>query len=137
MVNCSVPPGQNLTQVNTTNFVISTQDSDGCSATGSFNPQDAEQQYGILPTTQGTCGFPTSVNSTVLPVAFWFFEFGASNNQDPIVKTVLCRPSIELFNVAATVNYNNGSLTNVIPLQNYTAANNISSFLNGGNALNG
>ena len=138
LVNCNAANAQ-LTQTNSTSFKVEASDSNGCSATTSFNPQDAEQQYGVVPTDPGTCGLPPSANLTVVPVMFWFFEFSAPNQQQPIVKTVLCQPQIALFDVAATVNYNNGSLTNVTPLNNYTASNNISDFLatGQGDVLNG
>lgn len=137
LVNCDIPPQSSIIQVNATNFTVTTRDSDGCSATGSFNPQDSEQQYGVIPTDPESCGFSSNTNVTVLPVVFWFFEFNGTDQTDPVMQTVMCRPQISLFDVEATVNYNNGSLINVQPLSNYTAANNISEFLGNGKALNG
>lgn len=136
-MNCSVPPTQVLTPINSTSFQLRAVDSDGCSGSNTFDPTDAEEQYGVFATDAESCGYSQSTSVEVLPVLFWFFMFNAPNQQDPIAKMVLCRPEITVYNVSATVDFNNGSLTSVQPLNNYTAPNNISAFLKDGKALNG
>ncbi|KAI0300667.1 hypothetical protein B0F90DRAFT_1629338 [Multifurca ochricompacta] len=116
--NCAIPnqvsvnsPSANVTTVSATSV-------DGCSLELSFNPNDADQQYGV--SAVPNCG----VNSTDVafqPVFFWFWQQNPRRSAG-----VFCQPHIQLFDVTARAFLNNGSLTNVSIIDNYPNANNVS-----------
>lgn len=59
------------------------------------------------------------------------------SDSSPEAKTVFCTPTIEIFNVMATANLNNGSLANVTTLTGYTTPNNVTGGPLNGQAFNG
>ncbi|THH32743.1 hypothetical protein EUX98_g1425 [Antrodiella citrinella] len=134
--NCINPTTVDLSTTNPTNFSITASTSTGCSANVTFDPASAEQQYGSASVNAVSCGFNTSVHQEFLPVMFWFFHT-QDNTGTPQAKAVICAPTIELFNVQAQVDLNNGSLSSVTILSNYTAPNNVTGGDLDGKAFNG
>lgn len=67
---------------------------------------------------------------------FWFFHFQDDTNT-PQAKAVVCAPTIDLFNVQATIDLNNGSLSDVQILSNYTKPNTVTGGDLNGKAFNG
>lgn len=122
--NCSAPPTVTLDTSNVGNYTITATEKDGCTSTSSFNPASSDQQYGTTATKPGTCGFDLSTDVSFLPIMFWFYR--TQTNGTGQAAAVICRPTLQLFNVTATVTLNNGSLTQVTIDSNYTQPNNIS-----------
>ena len=127
---CTMPPKINLDTANSNNYTVTATDTDGCTAIASFNPGSADQQYGTSSTDPATCGLDPNTSIDFVPIMFWFFHI--PDHGDPQASAVICRPTLELFNVDVEVNANNNSLNSVQILNNYTLANNIT-----GSPLNG
>lgn len=107
---------------------------DGCQATSFFNPKSSSQQYGTAGADPVSCGLPADIGQEFAPVMFWFYRNNTETNPAgvPQGSAVICRPIVQLFNIEANVNLNNGSLIDVVIENNYTKPNNIS-----GPTLNG
>jgi len=116
--NCAIPNQFSVNSSIATNWTVSTTSADGCTVTASFNPNDSDQQYGVL--NVPNCG-SNSTDPTFQPVVFWFWQQEPNNGA-----AVFCEPSIELYNLTAYASLNNGTLTNVVPNDDYPAANNVS-----------
>ncbi len=126
-INCEQSTSLNLNTSTPPYYNITAQGADGCSATVQFNISASsldEQQYGSAPANAQNCGLPADTDIDFLPLMFWFYNTDAQNI--PQAAAVICRPQIQLFNVMANVNLNNGSLVDVTILNNYTAPNNVS-----------
>ncbi|PSR77044.1 hypothetical protein PHLCEN_2v8098 [Hermanssonia centrifuga] len=126
-INCEQSTSLNLNTSTPPYYNITAQGADGCSATVQFNVSASsldEQQYGSAPANAQNCGLPADTDIDFLPLMFWFYNTDAQNI--PQAAAVICRPQIQLFNVMANVNLNNGSLVDVTILNNYTAPNNVS-----------
>lgn len=129
--NCA-PPSTSppVDSSNPSNFSISATLPDGCSSHVSFNPSSAEQQYGTAPADPISCGLPADTAQQFAPIMFWFYH---NNTQGQFqASAIICRPSVELFDVKANVDLTDRSLNAVEIQQKYVAPNNIS-----GSPLNG
>ncbi|KAL5480378.1 hypothetical protein ACEPAI_1648 [Sanghuangporus weigelae] len=125
---CSAPAQINLDTSNPSSFVIGAaslanfaQASSSCSVTVSFDPSNANQQYGVSGV--DNCGPNAGGNRTFLPVFFWFYR---NNSGTPQEAGVFCSPTLEVFTVAANASMNDGSLGNVsiiAPIDNYANSN--------------
>jgi hypothetical protein len=116
-VNCAIPSETSINSSNATNWTVSATSADGCTVNASFNPSASGQQYGVenVP----NCGFNTT-DPTFQPVLFWFWQ------QEPSAFAgVFCEPHIGLFDITASASLNNGTLTGVTVIGNYTGANNV------------
>jgi hypothetical protein len=129
--NCSKPISETLSTTDAARFIINATSLDGCPASASFNPDTADQQYGVV--TVPNCG-QQSGNITFSPVMFWFFRF--KDNDEPQARSVFCYPKIAVFDVVATINLNNGILANVTIAGNYGKANNVTGAPLNGRAYN-
>ncbi|KAH9052759.1 hypothetical protein EDB87DRAFT_1655642 [Lactarius vividus] len=116
-VRCAIPSQISVNSSFATNWTVSATSADGCTVNATFNPNDADQQYGV--TNVPNCGANTT-DPTFQPVLFWFWQQNPSGSA-----AVFCTPQILLFDVTASASLNNGSLSDVIETGNYTAANNI------------
>ncbi|KAI9439330.1 hypothetical protein H4582DRAFT_1948548 [Lactarius indigo] len=116
--NCKIPNQISVNSSIATNWTVSATSADGCTVNATFNPTDADQQYGV--TNVPNCGANTT-DPTYQPVLFWFWQQNPSGSA-----AVFCTPHIQLFDVTAFASLNNGSLTNVTVIDNYPAANNVS-----------
>ncbi|KAF8495945.1 hypothetical protein F5888DRAFT_1615206 [Russula emetica] len=118
-VNCGSPNQLSVTPTSNANdSIISATSIDGCSVEVSLNPNNAEQQYGVV--NVPNCG-TTSTDVAFQPVFFWFWQQSPNNSA-----AVFCQPLIQLFDVTAYALLNNNSLTNVTIVDNYPTANNVS-----------
>lgn len=99
-----------------------------------FNPSDAEGQYGVHAVPN--CGPEASANVTFQPVMFWFFHAdpGGANNQ---TAGVFCAPTIGIYDIEASLYLNTMALVNVTVLNDYAEANNVSGSPLDGQAFNG
>ncbi|KAJ7679767.1 hypothetical protein B0H17DRAFT_1206412 [Mycena rosella] len=123
--NCSNP--STAPTVDPVAGVISSTSVHGCTTNITFDPQVSDQQFGI---TSAPCGDSTSLNITLQPVVFWFWQ--VKEDETPEGRMVFCNPTMEQFNVNATADLNTGQLTAVTILNNNTAPNNLTdSPLNG------
>ena len=127
---CSNPSSISLDTSNTSQFTITASTSDGCTGLAHFNPTSAEQQYGTASTNNTSCGLSADEGQEFAPVMFWFFHKNEQGQGQP--RAVICRPDIQLFNIAADIDLNSRDLTDVTVLDSYTKANNVS-----GDPLNG
>lgn len=116
--NCAIPNQISVNSTIATNWTVSAVSADGCTVNASFDPNNADQQYGV--TNVPDCGVNTT-DPTFQPVFFWFWRQEPSGSA-----AVFCQPSIRLFDVTAFASLNNGSFTNVTKIDNYPAANNVS-----------
>ncbi len=142
-VNCARPNQISVTPSNG-NSIISATSIDGCSLQLSFNPNNAEEQYGVV--NVPNCGTNSTdvalqpvrrslsnnlqreqYSSCTVQVFFWFWQQNPNNSA-----AVFCQPRIQLFDVTAFALLNNNSLTNVTKVDNYPKPNNVS-----GSPLNG
>jgi hypothetical protein len=130
--NCNIPASESLFTTDSARYVINATSVDGCAASASFNPDTADQQYGIV--TVPNCGQSSSSNITFNPVMFWFFRF--KDNDEPQSRSVFCNPTISLFDIVATLYLNNGSLANVTIIGPYDKANNVTGAPLSGRAYN-
>lgn len=129
--NCAAPPSAPTVDTsNPANFSITTTLQDGCSSRVTFDPTSAEQQYGTAPADTSSCGLPADFPQEYAPVMFWFYHNNTQNQ--PQASAVICRPTLELFNIVANVDLTNNNLTDVTIKNAYTAPNNVS-----GDPLNG
>ncbi|EGN97443.1 hypothetical protein SERLA73DRAFT_75127 [Serpula lacrymans var. lacrymans S7.3] len=129
-VNCANPASLSLSVLSGGNVSVSATSSDGCTKNLTLNSTDSEQQYGVV----NVDNCPSSnTDPAFQPVMFWFFHTGVN----PQAAGVFCRPSIGVFNVTTTTNLNDGSLTNVTIVSNYTSANNVTGSPLNGRAYNG
>lgn len=124
--NCANPSAPPI--ANTTTGIISTISLDGCTQNITFDPKVSDQQYGVAPAPCGAAA--TSLRPNFQPVVFWFWHVKGDTSSE--VRTVFCNPTMQLFNVNATADLNNGGLTTVTILGNFTASNNLT-----GSPLNG
>ncbi|KAH9036492.1 hypothetical protein EDB85DRAFT_1940369 [Lactarius pseudohatsudake] len=116
--NCKIPNQISVNSSIATNWTVSATSADGCTVNATFNPNNADQQYGV--TNVPNCGANTT-DPTFQPVLFWFWRQNPSGSA-----AVFCTPQIRLYDVTAFASLNNGSLLNVSTIDNYPAANNIS-----------
>ncbi|KAI9453926.1 hypothetical protein F5148DRAFT_451920 [Russula earlei] len=117
-VHCAIPNQLSVTPSNSNTTTISATSIDGCPVQVSINPNNAEQQYGVV--NVPNCG-SNSTDVTFQPVFFYFWQFNPNNSA-----AVFCEPQIELFDVTAFALLNNNSLTSVTPIDNYPTPNNVS-----------
>ncbi|KAG6844990.1 hypothetical protein H0H87_001933 [Tephrocybe sp. NHM501043] len=94
---------------------------------------ESGQQYGVQ-----NVPCPGNVANSVVqfqPVMFWYFH----NKTDgtPEVKTVFCAPSIKAFDVTASANIEDKSLTDVTILNDHVSDNNVTGSPLDGKAFNG
>ncbi|KAJ7736765.1 hypothetical protein DFH07DRAFT_842753 [Mycena maculata] len=118
--NCSNPTG--TPTVDLTTGVISSTSLSGCTSNIPFNPSVSDQQYGVQ---AAPCPADSTVNVTLLPVVFWFYQKNEST-QTTEAATVFCNPSMELFYIHADADLSSGELTGVDIVNNYTKPNNVS-----------
>jgi hypothetical protein len=116
--NCAIPNQLSVTSSNANSSTISATSVNGCSLRLSLNPNDAEQQYGVVNVPR--CGTNTS-DVAFQSVFFWFWQKSSNSTS-----AVFCQPAMELFDVTAFAALNNNSLTNVTIIDNYPKANNVS-----------
>ncbi|THH11954.1 hypothetical protein EW146_g7872 [Bondarzewia mesenterica] len=132
-VNCAIPIALSLSTSNPTKFSVNATSVDGCElGPAFFNPQDAEQQYGV--TNVPNCG-DASANVTQQPVFFWYYHVRGNGSHE--AKGVFCTPRIRLYDVMANADLTTGSLINTTIIDNYPTANNVSGSPLNGNAYNG
>ncbi|KAH8105256.1 hypothetical protein BXZ70DRAFT_1043109 [Cristinia sonorae] len=135
--NCVNPTTLTLAIGSSTSYSITATTSTGCSANVTFNPASADQQYGsVAVSTPAACGVAADTTEEFLPVMFWFFHLKDGTNT-PQAKACICSPTINVFNVEAKVNLNNGSLADVKILSAYTTPNNVTGGTQAGRAFNG
>ena len=84
--------------------------------------------YGVDVTSTCTSQTITGMADPVKPVVFWF-----ASTYPAAGSLVFCQPKLSLHDVTVTVNLANGQLINVIPVDDYAQANNVTS----GPPLNG
>ncbi|KAE9403781.1 hypothetical protein BT96DRAFT_1016815 [Gymnopus androsaceus JB14] len=104
---CSVPNGTLSVTSNDGVFTISSTSSAGCAlSVTTLNASISALQYGVVPVPE-SC---SSVNNvTQSPVMFWFLNVATDGT--PQASTIFCKPTIEAFNVLATTNLNNNSVS--------------------------
>jgi len=128
--NCNMPQQMDLSAPSEGNFTINATSVDGCVKTIDFDPATADQQYGVS-------NVPNCSNATDVvfqPVMFWFFH--TQTDGTPEAQSVFCHPKIAAFNVIATANLNNGSLSNTTIVGSYPTANNVTGSPLSGQAYN-
>ncbi|KIK54647.1 hypothetical protein GYMLUDRAFT_231808 [Collybiopsis luxurians FD-317 M1] len=132
-VNCKGPNGTPTLTPISGGFTITSTSADGCtqSATAS-NTDVASQQYGVIEVPD-SC---STLNKTQRPVMFWFFHPTSNGNGSAEARTVFCNPTLEAFNVEATANLNNDSVTHVVGLNSNVPSNNVTGQF-GNSPLNG
>ncbi|KAH9031725.1 hypothetical protein EDB84DRAFT_1492177 [Lactarius hengduanensis] len=116
--NCVIAKQISVNSSIATIWTVSATSADGCTVNATFDPNNADQQYGV--TNVPDCGADTT-DPTFQPVLFWFWQQNLSG-----CAAVFCTPQIQLFDVTAFAYLNNGSLLNVSRIDNYPAANNVS-----------
>ncbi|KAH9023391.1 hypothetical protein EDB85DRAFT_1870740 [Lactarius pseudohatsudake] len=116
--NCVIAKQISVNSSIATIWTVSATSADGCTVNATFDPNNADQQYGV--TNVPDCGADTT-DPTFQPVLFWFWQQNPSS-----CAAVFCTPQIQLFDVTAFAYLNNGSLLNVSRIDNYPAANNVS-----------
>ncbi|KAI0694036.1 hypothetical protein BC835DRAFT_1351017 [Cytidiella melzeri] len=122
--NCASPQSApTIDSTNPTNFTISASLSDGCSSVVAFDPSSSEQQYGTAETNPVSCGLPADFPQQFAPVMFWFYHNNTQNQ--PQASAVICRPTLDIFNVAANLDLSNNSLTGVTIKSTYVTPNNV------------
>ncbi|KAJ7334785.1 hypothetical protein DFH08DRAFT_879385 [Mycena albidolilacea] len=121
--NCANPaaPGAAISVVNATSSIISAKSVDGCTGNVTFDPTVSDQQYGV--SAVPSCGPNAGLSVDFWPVVFWFYNKEADGTQE--TRTIFCNPTLELFYVNAFADLSNGSLTNVVIVNNYTTGSNI------------
>jgi hypothetical protein len=125
-----MPQQMDLSAPSEGNFTINATSVDGCVKTIDFDPATADQQYGVS-------NVPNCSNATDVvfqPVMFWFFH--TQTDGTPEAQSVFCHPKIAAFNVIATANLNNGSLSNTTIVGSYPTANNVTGSPLSGQAYN-
>ncbi|KAH9923793.1 hypothetical protein B0H21DRAFT_153867 [Amylocystis lapponica] len=126
-VNC-MTASVDLDKANDEVYILGATTDDGCSGRVAFNPTSADQQYGVSQANNTLCGMGNQTVPQLSPVFFWFFR-NVTDNQDESglgqAAAVICRPSIKVQQVLATVSVNNTGLLTVTPLNNYTTPNNV------------
>ncbi|KIK92516.1 hypothetical protein PAXRUDRAFT_829886 [Paxillus rubicundulus Ve08.2h10] len=127
-VNCVSPYSLNLTAMNG-NYTASAMFPGGCSANLVFNPANGDRQYSVL--NASNCA-PSGLGITFQPVVFWFYLMGGANNNEPQVAGVYCNPTMSVFTVETSMNLNDGSLGDCMPLYSDVSSNNVT-----GSPLNG
>ncbi|KAI0085214.1 hypothetical protein BDY19DRAFT_453229 [Irpex rosettiformis] len=128
--NCAAPSSMpKVDTSNPANFSVTASLVDGCSSVVTFDPTSAEQQYGTAPANLASCGLAPDFPQQFAPVMFWFYHNNTQNQ--PQAGAVICRPTLELFNIVATVGLPNNNLSVTIK-DTYTAPNTVS-----GGTLNG
>lgn len=129
--NCASPhTSPPVDTSNTDNFTISATLPDGCTSHVSFNPISAEQQYGTAPADPVSCGLPANTAQQFVPVMFWFYHNNTMGQLQ--ANAIICRPTVEIFNIVANVYLNDRSLTDVTIKDTYVTPNNVS-----GSPMNG
>ncbi|TFK38446.1 hypothetical protein BDQ12DRAFT_605866 [Crucibulum laeve] len=133
--NCANPAAPPSLQAITGSltFNLSSKSTEGCTSSVLIDPSTALQQYGVLPAQCSST--PPNLDITFLPVMFWFVVLLYNNQLE--AKTVFCSPSIKAFNVTASASLNDGSLTAVTKLSDYTPPNNVTGGELAGKAFNG
>jgi uncharacterized membrane protein len=123
-VSCAIPKQFSVNSTIATNWTVSATSADGCTVNTSFDPSDADQQFGVenVP----NCG-SNSTDPTFQPVFFWFWQKEPNDGA-----AVFCEPTIQLYDITAFASLDNGTITSVLPIDNYPEANNVS-----GSPLNG
>ncbi|KAF8259241.1 hypothetical protein EI94DRAFT_1616713 [Lactarius quietus] len=116
--NCAVPNQFSVNSSIATNWTVTTTSVEGCTVHASFDPNNSDQQYGVL--NVPNCG-SNSTDPTFQPVVFWFWRQEPNSGA-----AVFCEPRIQLHDLTAFASLNNGTLTNIVPIDDYPAANNIS-----------
>ncbi|TFY67392.1 hypothetical protein EVJ58_g1660 [Rhodofomes roseus] len=127
--NCSAPTTSSLTNLSNPlipQFQFSASLSDGCTGRVQFNPDDSNQQYGVVQVDSASCGLDNITDTQLLPVMFWFFHstLGGQGQNVTRAKGVVCRPMMKIQTVLATVNISTAALTSINPLANVSDTNN-------------
>ncbi|KAI0344122.1 hypothetical protein BDW22DRAFT_1372815 [Trametopsis cervina] len=136
LTNCATPAANPVVDTsNATSFTFTVSLPDGCTSNVTFDPRSAEQQYGTSPTDPVSCGLPASTPQQYAPVMFWFYH-NATAGQPGQAGAVVCRPSLDLFQIVTTVSLSNASLTGIEVKDTYTAPNNVSGAPLDGNVFN-
>jgi len=115
---CSIPSQFSVNTSIATNWTVSTTSADGCTVDASFNPNSADQQFGVR--NVPNCG-SNSTDPTFQPVMFWFWR-----REPNAGAAVFCEPTIQLYDVIAFASLDNGTITSVTQVDNYPEANNVS-----------
>jgi hypothetical protein len=128
-VSCAIPNAFSVNSSVATNWKVSATSADGCTVNTNFNPSDSNQQFGVenVP----NCG-SNSTDPTFQPVFFWFWR-----KEPNAGAAVFCETSIQLYDVTAFASLDNGTITNVVPNDDYPEANNVSASPLNGIAYNG
>jgi hypothetical protein len=117
-VSCAIPKQFSVNSTIATNWTVSATSADGCTVNTSFDPSDSDQQFGVdnVP----NCG-SNSTDPTFQPVFFWFWQKEPNDGA-----AVFCEPTIQLYDITAFASLDNGTITSVLPIDNYPEANNVS-----------
>ena len=130
--NCAAPAAApTLNMTNPANFSISASLQDGCTSRVTFDPTSSAQQYGTAPVDLVSCGLQPDFPQQYAPVMFWFYHNDTESQQQQ-ASAVICRPTLELFNVVVDLDLSNSNITGVVLKDAYTAPNTVS-----GGTLNG
>ncbi|KAF7363596.1 hypothetical protein MSAN_01016500 [Mycena sanguinolenta] len=132
VANCEAPNSETITAEGT-NFTIQAWNAAGCTGSTTFNPDSTTTgtQYGVVAVEN--CG---EDDIEFQPIMFWFFARKNDATSTPQGASVFCKPTINLRDVIATVDLNNGSIIGVTPLDNVTTSNNVTASPQNGRAFN-
>ncbi|OBZ73388.1 hypothetical protein A0H81_07130 [Grifola frondosa] len=133
LITCT-PANTNVTVDTDVMFSISAFAADGCGSRFMFNLTDASQQYDAQAADAASCGMSNTTAPDFLPALFWFFHM--KDDSTPQASAVICRPTLELYNVTAEVGMSDGSLKNVTNIAPFKPSPASSSPFNG-TAYNG
>jgi hypothetical protein len=136
-LQCSNPISSTLDKTNPNNFTLTATSKEGC-ALGPifFNPADANQRYNV--TNVPNCAALPETDPEFQPLFFWFWQSAAlATGGGANAVGVFCVPSLQLFDVVANASLESGFLTDVAPVDDYPAANNVTGGWLQGRAFNG
>ncbi|KAH9980405.1 hypothetical protein BJV74DRAFT_857216 [Russula compacta] len=127
--NCASASQISATSSTANATVVSATSIEGCSLEVTFNPNNADQQFGAV--NVPNCGTNTT-DVAFQPVFFWFWKTNPNNTAG-----IFCHPRIAVYDVTAFATLNNNSLSYVTIVDNYPKANNVSGAPLNGTAYNG
>ncbi|KAJ7271966.1 hypothetical protein B0H12DRAFT_1228827 [Mycena haematopus] len=130
IANCETPQSATLTAEGD-DFTIQAWNAAGCTGTVMFDPDSSSTQYGVLAVEN--CG---EDDIEFQPIMFWFFARTNDATSTPQGASIFCNPSINVFNVMAQTDLNNGSIIGVTTLDNVTTSNNVTGSPQNGRAFN-
>ncbi|KAF5375917.1 hypothetical protein D9615_008257 [Tricholomella constricta] len=131
--NCANPVETTLNHTADNLTTLTSKSVEGCTLSVTYDPAASEIQYGVKDV---LCPGDAAIPDIYLrPVMFWFFHHKADGNAE--AKTVFCTPSIKAFNVTVSANLTNQALSEVLKLNDYVPANNVTGDPLNGAAFNG